>query len=80
MYLVCSQIPLFGILSNEKADPFYWMRMIVGSNRGTLMELGITPVVTSGMILQVLVGANLIEVDQSVPEDKELFNSAQKRA
>ncbi|KCV68588.1 protein transporter SEC61 subunit alpha [Fonticula alba] len=78
IYLVCSQVPLFGILSNEKADPFYWARMILASNRGTLMELGITPLVTSGMILQVLVGANIIEVDQSVEEDRELYAAAQK--
>jgi preprotein translocase subunit SecY len=33
------------------ADPFYWMRVILASNKGTLMELGISPIVTSGMIL-----------------------------
>ena len=41
----------------------YWMRVIQASNRGTLMELGITPIVTSGMIMQLLAGANLIEND-----------------
>lgn len=29
-------------------DPFYWSRVINASNRGTLMELGISPIVTSG--------------------------------
>lgn len=31
----------------ELADPLYWMRVILASNRGTLMELGISPIVTS---------------------------------
>ena len=31
-------------------DPFYWMRVILASNRGTLMELGISPIVTSGLL------------------------------
>ena len=78
IFLVCSQIPLYGILSSETSDPLYWMRLILASNRGTLMELGITPIVTSGMIMQLLVGANLVEVDYSVREDRVLFNSAQK--
>lgn len=55
------------------------MRVILASNRGTLMELGISPIVTSGLVMQLLSGAKLIEVDQSVKEDRELFNGAQKR-
>ena len=55
------------------------MRVILASNRGTLMELGITPIVTSGMIMQLLAGANLIEVDFSLKEDRALFSGAQKR-
>lgn len=35
----------------SSADPFYWMRVILASNRGTLMELGITPMVTASMIM-----------------------------
>eukprot|EP00794_Sanderia_malayensis_P007290 gene7290-8105_t len=62
IFLVCCQIPLFGIMSSDSADPFYWMRVIMASNRGTLMELGISPIVTSGLIMQLLAGAKLIEV------------------
>jgi hypothetical protein len=65
-------------MSSESADPFYWMRVILASNRGTLMELGISPIVTSGMIMQLLAGAKLINVDQSLPEDRALFDGASK--
>lgn len=78
IFLVCSQVPLYGIMSSESADPLYWMRVILASNRGTLMELGITPIVTSGMIMQLLAGANLVEVDFSLKEDRALFGGAQK--
>lgn len=78
IFLVCCQIPLYGIRSSDSSDPFYWMRVILASNRGTLMELGISPIVTSGLVMQLLSGAKLIEVDQSVKEDRELFNGAQK--
>ena len=43
------------------------------------MELGIGPIVTSGLVMQLLAGAKLIEVDQGDKEDKALFNGAQKR-
>jgi protein transport protein SEC61 subunit alpha len=78
IFLVCSQIPLYGIMSSESSDPMYWMRVIMASNRGTLMELGISPIVTSGMIMQLLAGANIIEVDYSLKEDRALFSGAQK--
>ena len=42
-------------------------------------KLGITPIVTSGMIVQLLAGANLIDVDFSLKEDRALFSGAQKR-
>lgn len=32
-------------------DPLYWSRMILAANRGTLMELGMGPIITSGMIV-----------------------------
>ena len=64
-------------MSSESADPFYWIRVILASNRGTLMELGISPIVTSGLIMQLLAGAKIIEVGDS-PKDRALFNGAQK--
>ena len=46
------------------------MRVILASNRGTLMELGISPIVTSGMVMQLLAGSKIIEVDQGLKEDR----------
>ena len=78
IFLVCSQIPLYGILSSDSADPMFWLRVIMASNRGTLMEYGITPIVTSGMVVQLLAGAGFLEVDHSLKEDRALYNGAQK--
>ncbi|KAF9666694.1 hypothetical protein SADUNF_Sadunf16G0255400 [Salix dunnii] len=78
IFLVCSQLPLYGIHSTTGADPFYWMRVILASNRGTVMELGITPIVTSGLVMQLLAGSKIIEVDNNVREDRALLNGAQK--
>ncbi|KAI8391477.1 SecY subunit domain-containing protein [Radiomyces spectabilis] len=78
MFLVMSQVRLYGIVSSDSSDPLYWMRVILASNRGTLMELGIMPVLTSGMIMQLLAGANFIKVDYNLKEDRALFAGAQK--
>jgi protein transport protein SEC61 subunit alpha len=42
------------------------------------MELGISPIITSSMIMQLLAGAHLIEVNMGSKNDRELFQSAQK--
>ncbi|KAJ0080734.1 hypothetical protein Patl1_10441 [Pistacia atlantica] len=54
------------------------MRVILASSRGTVMELGITPIVTSGLVMQLLAGSKIIEVDNSVREDRALMSGAQK--
>jgi hypothetical protein len=69
---------LYGIKTSDSADPFYWMRAILASNRGTLMELGISPIVTSGLVMQLLAGLKIIDVNQSIREDRALFTGAQK--
>eukprot|EP01006_Ploeotia_vitrea_P042466 TRINITY_DN66629_c1_g8_i2.p1 TRINITY_DN66629_c1_g8~~TRINITY_DN66629_c1_g8_i2.p1 ORF type:complete len:482 (-),score=79.48 TRINITY_DN66629_c1_g8_i2:52-1497(-) len=78
LFLVCCQIPVYGILVSKSSDPFYWMRVIMASNKGTLMELGISPIITAGLVMQLLSGAKIIEVDESYREDRVLFNGAQK--
>lgn len=78
IFLVCSQLPLYGIKTNSSTDPFYWARVIMASNRGTCMELGISPIVTSGLVMQLLAGSKIIDVDNSVKADRELLNGAQK--
>ncbi|MGD6851398.1 MAG: preprotein translocase subunit SecY [Candidatus Bathyarchaeia archaeon] len=77
IFLVMTEIPLFGV-STSAQDQFGQLRVIFASNRGTLMELGIGPIVTAGLILQLLAGSNIIKCDMSNPEDRGLFTSASK--
>jgi preprotein translocase subunit SecY len=77
LYLVMSQIPLYGVESGV-GDQFIYLRVIFASNRGTLMELGIGPIVTGGLILQLLIGAGIIGADLSNTEDRALFTAANK--
>jgi len=78
IYLIMNQIPLYGIPQNQGGDPFATMRIIFASSRGTLMELGIGPIVTAGLIIQLLAGSELISFDRSSPDDRGLFTTASK--
>ncbi len=77
VFLVMSEVPLYGVAANLQ-DQFGALRVIFASNRGTLMELGIGPIVTAGLILQLLAGSALIDCDMSKPEDRGLFTVASK--
>jgi len=78
IFLVCCQIPVYGIRPKSGADPFYWMRVILAGNKGTLMELGISPIVTASLIMQLLQGAKLLQIDERSARDRKLFAGAQK--
>jgi len=78
VYLVMCEIPLYGAKTAGGADPFLYMRVIFASRRGTLMELGIGPIVTAGLVLQLLVASRMIECDFTNPEDRALFTAANK--
>lgn len=78
VYLVASQIPLYGIKASGTNDAYYILRRMLASNERTLMELGITPIITSGMIMQLLTGAKIIDVNLASPTDRGLFQAASK--
>jgi protein transport protein SEC61 subunit alpha len=77
LYLIMTEIPLYGVESGPLGE-LAALRIIFASNRGSLMELGIGPIVTAGLILQLLVGSDMIECDMSRPEDRGLFTTASK--
>ncbi|CAD6637696.1 BJ4_G0032660.mRNA.1.CDS.1 [Saccharomyces cerevisiae] len=78
IFLILGQIPLYGIVSSETSDPLYWLRAMLASNRGTLLELGVSPIITSSMIFQFLQGTQLLQIRPESKQDRELFQIAQK--
>lgn len=42
------------------------------------MELGISPIISSGMVFQLLAGTHLIDVNLDLKSDRELYQTAQK--
>lgn len=77
IYLVMSQITLFG-LPGEAVNYFGDLQYVLASQAGTLMQLGISPIVTSGIIMQLLAGANILNIDLHHSRDRALFTGTQK--
>jgi preprotein translocase SecY subunit len=77
LFLVMSEVPLYGIQASALGQ-LAALRIIFASTRGSLMELGIGPIVTAGLILQLLAGSNMIECDMGNTEDRSLFTTASK--
>jgi len=77
-YLVMATTPLYGFSGVGQNDQLAFLRVVFASTQGTLMELGIGPIVTSGLILQLLVGSDIIKLDMSDSADRAIFGSATK--
>lgn len=54
------------------------INIVFASQQGTLAQLGIGPIVTAGLILQILVGAKILNIDLRDPNDRRLFTQSQK--
>jgi preprotein translocase subunit SecY len=76
-YFILTLIPLFG-LGERALQQFESLSVILGASFGSLMSLGIGPIVTASIILQVLVGADILKIDMSSPEGKKKFQALQK--
>lgn len=63
IYLVCSQIPLYGIQRSYSSDPLYWTRVILASSRGTLMELGISPIISASWMIQIFSAIGMFKIN-----------------
>ncbi|HDL15053.1 MAG TPA: preprotein translocase subunit SecY, partial [Euryarchaeota archaeon] len=77
-YLVMTNIMLYGLDHARAVNYFSQMQTILASKFGTLITLGIGPIVTGLIILQILVGGKLIDLDMENPRDKEIYQGTQK--
>lgn len=76
-FFVLSNIPLFG-LSKNALSRFEYLAMILGTNFGSIISLGIGPIVMGSIILQLLTGAGILNIDTGTEEGKKFFQGLQK--
>ena len=77
IYMIMGQTPLFGATTPE-FDFLAFARVIFASQQGTLIELGIGPIVTAGLLMQLLKGSEILKFDFKKPEERGIFQTCTK--
>lgn len=77
LFFVLGLIPLFGLGQNA-LQQFEFLSIILGAEFGSIISLGIGPLVTSSIVLQLLNGAGIINFDLKTPEGKRRYQGTQK--
>ncbi len=76
-FFILGLIPLYGLGANELAQ-FEQLSIILGAKFGSIVSLGIGPLVTASIVLQLLVGSGLLKLDTSTPDGKKKLQGLQK--
>ncbi len=76
-FFVLANIPLFG-LSTNALERFEYLAIILGTDFGSIISLGIGPIVMASIILQLLTGAGILNIDTTTTEGKRFFQGLQK--
>jgi len=77
LYFFLSNILIFG-LSPASQDLFTFWRTLLAGSSGSIIHLGIGPIVTASIILQLLKGADLIQIDTSEERGQVIYMGLQK--
>ncbi len=78
LYFFLTNIALLGLQGGEATDIFGEFRSVLAGEMGSLMQVGIGPIVTASIVLQLLGGANLLGLDTDDPRDQVLYQGLQK--
>ncbi len=78
LYFVMTNVYLYGLDSEESLDLFAQYRTIMAGASGSILQLGIAPIVTASIIMQLFVGAKIIKLDLSKRDDKACYQSVLK--
>ncbi|MFP4118845.1 MAG: preprotein translocase subunit SecY [Candidatus Woesearchaeota archaeon] len=76
LFFMLRSIPLFGL--DETVFDFEFMSVVLGASFGSIITLGIGPIVTASIVLQLLKGSGMINIDTSTADGKAFFQGTQK--
>ena len=77
LFFILGSLTVWGINSAAVAQ-FEFLEIVFGSKFGSLITLGIGPIVTASIILQLFVGSKIINWDTNTEEGKAKFQAAEK--
>ena len=77
IFFILGLMPLFGLGVNA-LQRFETLSIILGAEFGSIISLGIGPIVTASIVLQLLNGSGILKFDLTNPEGKKSFQGTQK--
>ncbi len=77
VFFILGYVPLAGLGQNS-LEQFTQLSIILGASFGSIISLGIGPIVTASIVLQLMVGSGMLGIDMSKPEGRKRFASLQK--
>ena len=77
LFFILGMIPLFGLGQNALTQ-FEYLSTVLAAKFGSIISLGIGPIVTASIILQLLNGASILKMDLTTHEGKKRFQGIQK--
>jgi preprotein translocase subunit SecY len=77
LYFVLTNIPVFG-LDPSSQDLFQFYRALLAGASGSIVHLGIGPIVTASIVLQLLKGADILDIDTSDVRGQVMYMGLQK--
>jgi len=78
VYFIMTNVYIYGLDQSESLDLFAQYRTIMAGASGTILQLGIGPIVTASIIMQLFVGAKIIKLDLTNKKDKACYQSVLK--
>ncbi len=76
-FFVMANVSLYG-LSKNSLQNFEFLAVVLGTDFGSIISLGIGPIVMASIILQLLVGSKIFDIDTSTAEGKKFFQGIQR--
>ncbi len=76
-FFILGTIPVWGLDPSTQFE-FAQLELILGASFGTLMTLGIGPIVTASIVLQLLNGSGILNIDTNTSAGKKKFQSLQR--
>src|SRR3990167_3324239 len=77
IFFVLGLMPLFGLGQNA-LQQFEFLSIILAAQFGSIISLGIGPMVTASIVLQLVNGSGLYKFDLTSPDGKKKFQGWQK--
>src|SRR5579875_1838580 len=78
LYFALTNVYIYGLNTSQTVDVFASFRAIFAGANGTLMDLGIGPIVTASIVMQLFAGAKIFNIDLQNSQDKAIYQGVQK--